>query len=102
MSKTDYRPRATGNQVTDEALRVAFDNLYELRRQLSEAKKLTNHPKESSDLGTQVQRATALAVLKVGPGAGTYTVGAKLTGGGQNGTITLDEQGRVTAVQPAT
>lgn len=37
-----------------------------------------------------------------GPGAATYTVGLKLTGGGVNGTITLDAQGRVTAVQQAT
>lgn len=43
-----------------------------------------------------------VSLPSVGPGAGTYTVGFKLTGGGVNGTITLDAQGRVTAVQQAT
>ena len=38
----------------------------------------------------------------VGPGAGTYTVGLKLTGGGTNGQITIDSQGRITAITPAT
>ena len=38
----------------------------------------------------------------VGPGAGTYTVGARLTPTGTDGTITLDAQGRVTAVTQAT
>lgn len=37
-----------------------------------------------------------------GPGAGTYVVGAKLTPGGVNGLITLDAQGRVVAITPAT
>lgn len=32
---------------------------------------------------------------------GTYTVGAKLTGGGQNGTITISD-GIITAIQQAT
>ena len=41
-------------------------------------------------------------LASVGPGAGTYTVGAKLTPAGQPGTITLDAQGRVVAVQQAT
>jgi hypothetical protein len=36
-----------------------------------------------------------------GPGAGTYTVGAKLTTGGNNGTITIDAYGRITAIQQA-
>jgi hypothetical protein len=38
----------------------------------------------------------------VGPGAGTYTVGLKLTSGGSNGQITIDSQGRITAITPAT
>ena len=38
----------------------------------------------------------------VGPGAGTYTVGLKLTGGGTNGSITIDAQGRITAITQAT
>lgn len=33
---------------------------------------------------------------------GTYTLGAKLTPDGQNGTITIDANGRVTAIQQAT
>jgi len=37
-----------------------------------------------------------------GPGAGTYVVGFKLTPGGTNGTITIDAQGRITAITPAT
>lgn len=37
-----------------------------------------------------------------GPGAGTYTTGAKLTGGGTDGTITIDAKGRVSAIAPAT
>jgi hypothetical protein len=44
----------------------------------------------------------SIALPNVGPGAATYTVGAKLTGGGTNGQITLDAQGRVTAVTQAT
>lgn len=46
--------------------------------------------------------AADLPVVAFGPGAGTYTVGLKLTGGGVNGTITLDAQGRITAIQQAT
>lgn len=41
-------------------------------------------------------------LVSVGPGAGTYTVGLKLTGGGTNGTITIDAQGRITNIQQAT
>lgn len=41
------------------------------------------------------------ALVAAGAGAGTYTVGLKLTGGGNNGTITLDAQGRVTAITQA-
>ncbi len=37
-----------------------------------------------------------------GPGAGTYVVGLKLTGGGTNGSITIDANGRITAITPAT
>mgnify|MGYP001580583114 CR=1 FL=1 len=96
-----YRPQTTGNHVTDEALRVVFDNLYELRNG-AKPDKPTKPEKPSGDLEAQVKRATALAVAKVGPGRGTYTVGLKLTGGGQNGTITIDDQGRVVAIQQAT
>ena len=42
-----------------------------------------------------------IGLTNEGPGAGTYTVGAKLTGGGNNGTITIDAQGRITAVTQA-
>lgn len=38
----------------------------------------------------------------VGPGAGTYVVGLKLTGGGTDGAITIDDQGRITAITEAT
>lgn len=41
-------------------------------------------------------------LVNTGPGAGTYTVGLKLTGGGVNGTITIDNEGRITAIQQAT
>lgn len=42
-------------------------------------------------------------LVAVGPGAGTYTVGAPLTPGvGVNGTITIDAKGRITAIQQAT
>ena len=37
-----------------------------------------------------------------GPGPGTFTVGLKLTGGGTNGTITIDAEGRITAITQAT
>lgn len=37
-----------------------------------------------------------------GPGAGTYTTGAKLTSGGSPGTITIDQYGRITAIHQAT
>ncbi len=37
-----------------------------------------------------------------GPGAGTYVTGLKLTGGGTDGTITIDANGRVSAISPAT
>lgn len=93
-----YRPQTTGNRVTDEALRVVFDNLYELRDSVKPGKP----DKPPGDLEAQVKRATGLAVAKVGPGRGTYVIGAKLTGGGQDGTITLDDQGRVVAIQQAT
>ena len=43
-----------------------------------------------------------VSLAPAGPGAGTYVVGAKLTGGGVHGTITLDRYGRVVAVQQAT
>lgn len=46
--------------------------------------------------------AGAVNLPNVGPGAGTYVVGAKLTGGGTNGSITIDAQGRITAISPAT
>jgi hypothetical protein len=46
--------------------------------------------------------AITISLPNVGPGAGTYTVGAKLTGGGTNGTITIDAQGRITAITQAT
>jgi hypothetical protein len=83
--------------VVDEAFRVVFDDLYALQ-----GGEKPDKPSKPSDLEAQVKRATALAVARVGPGAGTYVVGAKLTPAGQNGTITIDDQGRVTAVQQAT
>jgi len=43
-----------------------------------------------------------IALAHFGPGAGTYTTGAKLTPTGTNGTITLDNTGRVSAISPAT
>lgn len=49
-----------------------------------------------------VTNTITISLSNVGPGAGTYTVGAKLTGGGTNGTITIDAQGRITAISPAT
>ena len=49
-----------------------------------------------------IQNNIAQLQLPVGPGAGTYVVGAALTINGKQGTITLDAQGRVIAVQPAT
>jgi hypothetical protein len=42
-----------------------------------------------------------ISLPNVGPGAGTYTTGLKLTGGGNNGSITIDAQGRITAITPA-
>jgi hypothetical protein len=42
-----------------------------------------------------------ISLPHVGPGAATYTTGLKLTVGGNNGTITLDAFGRVTAVTQA-
>ena len=94
-----YRPMPTGNLVIDEALRIIFDNLYTLREQ---GLKTNGSPKLPNDLEAKVNRALALALNPGGPGAGTYTVGAKLTPAGQNGTITLDAQGRVKAIQQAT
>ena len=47
--------------------------------------------------GQQVE----IALLPQGPGAGTYTVGAKLTSGGSPGTITIDDYGRITAIHQA-
>jgi len=41
-------------------------------------------------------------LTRIGPGAGTYTIGAKLTSGGTNGTITVDAYGRITEIQQAT
>jgi hypothetical protein len=37
-SQRDYRPRLTGNPVIDEALRIAFDDIYQLRASMSEIK----------------------------------------------------------------
>jgi hypothetical protein len=45
--------------------------------------------------------AVSSALLASGPGPGTYTIGAKLTPGGKNGTITIDSQGRITQIQQA-
>jgi len=45
--------------------------------------------------------AVTISLPITGPGAGTYTVGAKLTGGGNNGTITIDTEGRITAITQA-
>lgn len=42
-----------------------------------------------------------VSLTNSGPGAGTYTTGAKLTGGGSNGTITIDATGRITAIHQA-
>lgn len=41
-------------------------------------------------------------LVNTGPGAGPYTVGARLTPAGLDGAITVDAQGRVTAIQQAT
>jgi hypothetical protein len=38
----------------------------------------------------------------VGPGPGTYTVGARLTGGGTDGQIQIDAEGRIVAITQAT
>lgn len=48
-----------------------------------------------------IQNNIAQLSQPVGPGAGTYVVGAALTVDGNQGTITLDAQGRVTAIQVA-
>ena len=48
---------------------------------------------------TQIQ--TCGSVGTSGPGAGTYTIGAKRTIGGKAGTITIDNQGRITKIQQA-
>lgn len=42
------------------------------------------------------------SLSSLGPGAATYTVGAKLTPGGTVGTITINGEGRITAIQQAT
>ena len=52
--------------------------------------------------GSHPLNTMGLVTTLVGPGAGTYTVGAKLTSGGHNGTITIDANGRITAIQTAT
>ncbi len=45
---------------------------------------------------------TGLIGAQTGVVAGTYVVGLKLTGGGQNGSITVNAQGLITAITPAT
>jgi len=52
--------------------------------------------------GTPGNQKIEIKLPNTGPGVGTYTVGAKLTGGGTNGQIAVDSQGRVTAITPAT
>ena len=49
-----------------------------------------------------IQNNIAQLQKEQGPGAGTYIVGAPLTIGGKQGTITIDAFGRVTAIQQAT
>lgn len=44
----------------------------------------------------------ALTLANSGVTAGTYITGAKLTGGGVNGSITVDAKGRITAITAAT
>lgn len=54
--------------------------------------------------GTAAGARTNLAAAQNNGGsiaAGTYTVGAKLTGGGNNGTITINADGVITAITPA-
>ncbi len=49
-----------------------------------------------------ISNTGALTLKNTGPGAGTHVVGLKLTGGGTDGSITIDAQGRVTAITDAT
>lgn len=57
------------------------------------------------DLSSSTVSGTLVAanMETVGPGAGTYTVGLRLTPvSGTDGTITIDNQGRITAITQAT
>lgn len=47
-------------------------------------------------------RHIQISLPNVGPGPGTYVTGLKLTGPGTNGSITIDAEGRITAVTQAT
>ena len=55
-----------------------------------------------AQLETSVGDLTTAGTAKSGPGPGVYVVGAKITSGGHEGKITLDAQGRITAIQQAT
>ena len=50
---------------------------------------------------TYKSNTITVSLPPLGPGAGTYTVGAKITTGGNTGQITLDAYGRVTNVRQA-
>ena len=51
--------------------------------------------------GTDPLNLTGLIGQSTGVKAGTYVTGLKLTGGGNNGSITIDGNGRITAITPA-
>jgi hypothetical protein len=65
---------------------------------------LTYGQPSASDLtnGVVGSGAVVLASTLGTVAAGTYTVGAKLTGPGVNGTITIGANGQITAIQEAT
>jgi hypothetical protein len=51
---------------------------------------------------TSVGGRLVVSLPEIGPGPGTYATGAKITGGGSPGSITLDAYGRVVGISPAT
>src|SRR4029077_17469244 len=81
-------------QVTGSAIVTAATNVTKSVVTTDATQTLTNKTINAAN--------NTITLPNVGPGAGTYTVGAKLTGGGVNGTITLDAQGRITAITQAT
>lgn len=68
------------------------DKLYGPERQRADLQVSGSHPLNLSGLVGQLSPVAA----------GTYTVGAALTGGGNPGTITVGQDGRITAITPAT